>query len=247
MRVLSACIGYRSIFIEVSGEHCPVGGPCPVLVVCLDACVWHRIAEHDQFSLVDPPALAGVPVLESGVTSHPPSARERERARVARAKGGRMRPTMLLLRARPLALHPLLRSSPPPSLAFSTTNKLSPEEMDRAIAEMNEEMSSLFGSPSGDVSSPPGGDVLGRRGISGGELHMQANPHRPTEDAAPLVAGQSTDFASARAALLGRIASCAAELGNKGDNTVDVERATRLATCIGECARAVAALDEVRG
>ena len=122
-------------------------------------------------------------------------------------------------------------------LSSSTTKQLSAEELDRAIREMNDEMEQLFGHAPSDVShsnAPPLSDPA----LSGNA--RAAAPSRVYEPAP----AQST----ARAALLSKIDACAAELGSTDDDAaVDVDRDTRLAACIKECAKAVAALDGLLG
>ena len=122
---------------------------------------------------------------------------------------------------------------------MSTTPSLSKEEMDQAIREMNDEMESLFGSPSGDaqpsmhnIHEPPVQDIVAPRPPS---------PSTPPRE--PLRTSCNEEFVSAKDALIGRIGSCASEL--QSTTAGDVEGATRLAACIGECARAVAALDRL--
>ena len=131
-------------------------------------------------------------------------------------------------------------------LSSSTTKQLSAEELDRAIREMNDEMEQLFGHAPSDVShSNAPSDVshsnappLSDPALSGGA--RAAAPSRVYEPAP----AQST----ARAALLNKIDACAAELGSTDDDAaVDVDRDTRLAACIKECAKAVAALDGLLG
>ena len=126
------------------------------------------------------------------------------------------------------------------------TKKLSPEELDAAIREMNEEMESLFGAPAGDT---PNTDSFEMGSSSRGEVSEEAvlaalTKNTPPAAAPPAAAPREipASVSGARAALLGKIDACASDMGAESD----VEHSTRLAACIHECARAIAALDTVK-
>jgi hypothetical protein len=136
---------------------------------------------------------------------------------------------------------------------FST--KLSPEEMDEAIDEMNREMEELFGIPPG--SNAPEGPLGSNHGMGsarpgGGSPHANAPSAPARPQPTPAIAFEPHEgVKAARAALLSQIDTCTAEL-SAGQSTggaaiSSLERSTSLAACIGECARAVAALEGMGG
>lgn len=150
-----------------------------------------------------------------------------------------------------LARGPRLARHPPVRAVCSGLQRtLSPAEMDQAIQEMNDEMSELFG-------SPPSGAAPSSSSDFGGGMPQAAHSPSPTNTTALPAApphvedtisssapASAAEVSHARAALLGQIASCTSELEAAGG--ADVSRVTSLAACIGECAKAVAALDAVR-
>jgi hypothetical protein len=87
--------------------------------------------------------------------------------------------------------------------------------------------------------SPPLGEPLA---AAPSPLPLPPAHARPSALAAADVAvGAPEGVRHARAALLGKIAACAAELDSgSGDSTVDVQRSTSLAACIAECGASVA-------
>ena len=108
--------------------------------------------------------------------------------------------------------------------------------MDRAIREMNAEMDELFGGPPGDAIRESTPFDVGVISSSPSTLADTRTACVVTEPAEP------AELRDARAALVCRITTSATEMRSEA---VNADRATRLATCIAECARAVAALDAI--
>ena len=122
---------------------------------------------------------------------------------------------------------------------FST--RLSGAALDAEIAAMNAEMEDLFGSPVGDAS------------------HTQAYepatpaPAAPNSNSLPVASArhvqngsQPEGVAAARVQLLTTITMATNELSSSASAAIlDVDRCTRLATCISECARAIAELERI--
>jgi hypothetical protein len=118
-----------------------------------------------------------------------------------------------------------------------SATRMSPEALDREIQEMNDEMAELFGSPIGEAS------------ISDG---LPPQPQQPPLRAAPRSipppapsippTTSAAETSTARSALLAKILQTTAEL----KSTACTDRSTKLAKCIAECARAVAALDALQ-
>ena len=124
--------------------------------------------------------------------------------------------------------------------------KLSPEQMDAAIKEMNEEMEELFGG--GPARDPVGSSMssaphMGETFMSARAAEAQALEALAAQERAAPPPRPSHDTGSARAALLARINSCSTELAGAD---VEIDRATRLAECVAACAKAVAALEELK-
>ena len=119
------------------------------------------------------------------------------------------------------------------------SSKLSPAAMDAAIAEMNAEMSDLFGSEMGDVNPSSS--------ISSNDWPPSPPPHRQPPQVSPLQPSPSSaalipEVAGAKSALLQTISTAASDLSSA---SFDVERCSKLASCIAECANAVSALDKL--
>lgn len=116
----------------------------------------------------------------------------------------------------------------------NSSSVFTPEQTDAAIREMNAEMEELFGSHNG--SCLDGGMMSSAMPKLEPSLHVEhLLPQKDNvEQGMPFAPAQSV----ARAALAKKITWCAAELSG----TQDIERATKLASCIAECARAAAAL-----
>ena len=124
--------------------------------------------------------------------------------------------------------------------------------MDEAIREMNAEMEELFGGSYGDVRAvdPMGSAMGGAMGVAmggatggamGGAMGnaWQQQAPQPVPAQPQALPGANPQAQSvALDALSQKIQWCAAELMG----TTDVERSTKLATCMAECARAAAAL-----
>lgn len=123
----------------------------------------------------------------------------------------------------------------------SCGSKLSGAALDAEIAAMNAEMADLFGSPVGE---------------SNGQQHSYYEPpapapdslqsHRPALSAMPSPPPEAVG--SARSALLGTMQTAATELSSVADAGagLDVDRSTKLAACIAECARAVVELERIQ-
>ena len=136
---------------------------------------------------------------------------------------------------RPVALRAVTRSHVP-RVRWCAIPKLSSEEMERAIQEMNEEMHTLFGGPPGEPE-PRMNSVIDQPPMAFSHVdHAPSAPSRPLESRTePSV----KEVHSARSALFSRISACTEEINSTA--TGDVDRATRLAAC----ARAVAALEKL--
>ena len=113
---------------------------------------------------------------------------------------------------------------------------MDPETLDAAIREMNQEMEDLFGSPVGSDARPS-------QPAQQHEVPSQRVVPSDVSAAVTAAPGSSAiDSATARSALLRRITQCAGEL----NNATATDEATKLATCIAECARAVTALEQMK-
>lgn len=125
----------------------------------------------------------------------------------------------------------------------SMTPKLSSEEMERQIQEMNAEMNELFGGPPGEPEPRMLNSVDAAPTAAFSHLVDHAPASRSPEMREARGASSIKELDSAKSVLISRIAICTEQL----DVTTveDIERATRLATCIGECARAVASLEKL--
>jgi len=126
-----------------------------------------------------------------------------------------------------------------PALGRRSLASLSPAELEKAIKEMNDEMEDLFGSPMSSSSPSPGS------ALRNGDDHASIPP-TPTPRAPDEVSTAGTAEFAAAVALRSIMQRCADELERSdGDGhgiKLDVERSTRIAACVGECARAIAAL-----
>ena len=103
---------------------------------------------------------------------------------------------------------------------------LAPEQIDAAIAEMNAEMSDLFGSVSGADAqmAPP----------------LARTHSRPVAQSTP-----SDWLAATTLALQNHVHLCGGELTRLGTSDHETRRGERLAATIAECARALTALQAV--
>ena len=128
-----------------------------------------------------------------------------------------------------------------PNRKFSSKQPMDAAAMDAAIAEMNAEMSELFGSEMGEVN--PSSGITSN-------VELPLPPPRQPPQAAPLQASrlpspsgaEIAEVASAKSALLQAISAASSDLSSK---SFEVERSSKLAACIAECARAFAALDQI--
>ena len=108
---------------------------------------------------------------------------------------------------------------------------LAPEQVDAAIAEMNAEMHELFGSVGADVQvSPPVAQAVDIT-----RLTVRDSTSQPPEW-----------FTDTKAALQNHLHRCGGELAKIGTSDHETRQGERLAATIAECARALAALHEVR-
>lgn len=119
------------------------------------------------------------------------------------------------------------------------TRSITRDAQQEAIDEMNAEMAELFGSPMGDPSpSLPGQSSMGSmHAPSPNPLHAHTHQPVPTP-CTPLHAPESLTITAD--ALNGTIARCTTELQQ---DPSCLSRSTQLASCIAECARALAALE----
>ena len=140
----------------------------------------------------------------------------------------------------------MLRSARPLLARMATvrhaTTRLSPEAMDAAIAEMNQEMESLFGTPSADQRVGPPTLPVAEPAPSVHRLHApEAEPPAPTVPRTPALSMSSgssqIDIScnQARAALCGKMDTLAAQLAAADD----AEQSGKLAKGVAACASAL--------
>ena len=133
-----------------------------------------------------------------------------------------------MLKRFPLRLVPRVVGRP----AFLST--LKGQALEDTIAEMNREMEDLFGgAPQGDLN--PASCMSGSPNAYSFDAPPSSSPN-------PVATFSTTSGTPARAALLDAISTATAELQT---HAFCPERTAKLAGCIGECARAIAALDQL--
>ncbi|KAL1522515.1 hypothetical protein AB1Y20_017502 [Prymnesium parvum] len=130
-----------------------------------------------------------------------------------------------------------------PCFRLLSASPFSQEQTDAAIREMNAEMEELFGgSMAGSAISGAGAMPHSPASVMGGRLPSQPPPFAHQLPGGPMAATMPDASPHAHAAaidaLTQKITWCTAELYS----AQDIERCTKLATCIAECARAAAAL-----
>lgn len=120
--------------------------------------------------------------------------------------------------------------------------KLRQDQLDAAIAEMNQEMSDLFGEPmasSGLGDGPSQVNFSERMVASKSAEDSVISTPTSLPNAPRVVPPAATDAARA---LYSHIAACSAELQALGTEAADLDRGLRLSANIGEAARAVQAV-----
>ena len=117
---------------------------------------------------------------------------------------------------------------------------LSAKQLEAAVNEMNQEMEDLFGSPMRSEGGP-----------SSSSSNIVSSDRRSEIGAAPPDAGL---VSASRAAPVDEVSSAAASAlrdvirrcTEELPATTDLDRSTRIATCVAECARAIAELERAR-